>query len=146
MYPSYSTKTRANKTQHTAKTDHKQPTTTATSRLLLPEEWQPRAILKIIRRACPLQPGEYIIIIIHTYIQTCMEQVSKLKMLNFQGPQLLFRKKNAPAAAITRTITMIIMAEPPPLSFPPCEVEKSALFDWMPCLARSWAAVSWSSP
>ena len=41
---------------HTAKTDNKQPPTTATPRLLLPEEErQPRAILKT--RARPLQPG-----------------------------------------------------------------------------------------
>ena len=39
----------------TAETDHKQPPSTATSRLLLPEERQPRAILKT--RARPLQPG-----------------------------------------------------------------------------------------
>ena len=38
----------------TAETDHKQPPSTATFRLLLPEERQPRAIKT---RARPLQPG-----------------------------------------------------------------------------------------
>ena len=53
--PSYTHQKHKQTKTHTAETDHKQPPSTATSRLLLPEERQPRAILKT--RARPLQPG-----------------------------------------------------------------------------------------
>ena len=45
------------KKTHTAKTDNKQPPTTATPRLLLPEERQPRAILNQSSSTSALSPG-----------------------------------------------------------------------------------------